>query len=152
MNPIYTLQRGMAPLLLSLPHAGTHIPPAIADKRQQRDHLTHLDAARSQSPTLPRHRHNRSLSPQQRSLLDSDHVVSQADKRRRLEENCTLKRRAEQLVDAADREARDAHTRLRRCFATEEAPAEADHEKRRRNKKVVELHKYVKSKCKASRQ
>ncbi len=36
MNPIYTLQRGMAPLLLSLPHAGTHIPPAIADKLQPR--------------------------------------------------------------------------------------------------------------------
>jgi N-formylglutamate deformylase len=30
MNPIYTLQRGMAPLLVSLPHAGTHIPPDIA--------------------------------------------------------------------------------------------------------------------------
>ena len=30
MNPVYTLQRGMTPLLVSLPHAGTHIPPDIA--------------------------------------------------------------------------------------------------------------------------
>jgi len=30
MNDIYTLQRGTTPLLLSLPHAGTLIPPAIA--------------------------------------------------------------------------------------------------------------------------
>jgi N-formylglutamate deformylase len=36
MNPIYTLQRGMAPLLVSLPHAGTHIPTDIADKLQPR--------------------------------------------------------------------------------------------------------------------
>jgi len=36
MNPIYTLQRGMAPLLVSLPHAGTHIPPDIAHKLQPR--------------------------------------------------------------------------------------------------------------------
>jgi len=31
-HPIYTLQRGRTPLLVSLPHAGTHIPSAIADK------------------------------------------------------------------------------------------------------------------------
>ncbi|HPO19851.1 MAG TPA: circularly permuted type 2 ATP-grasp protein, partial [Rubrivivax sp.] len=30
MNEIYTLQRGRTPLLLSLPHAGTLIPEAIA--------------------------------------------------------------------------------------------------------------------------
>ena len=36
MNPIYTLQRGMKPLLLSLPHAGTHLPPDIAGKLQPR--------------------------------------------------------------------------------------------------------------------
>ena len=36
MNPIYTLQRGMTPLLVSLPHAGTHIPADIAQKLQPR--------------------------------------------------------------------------------------------------------------------
>jgi len=35
-DPIYTLQRGRTPLLVSLPHAGTHIPPAIAGKLQPR--------------------------------------------------------------------------------------------------------------------
>ncbi|HMO46185.1 MAG TPA: N-formylglutamate deformylase [Rubrivivax sp.] len=30
-DAIYTLQRGTTPLLLSLPHAGTHIPPALAE-------------------------------------------------------------------------------------------------------------------------
>jgi len=32
MNHIYSLQRGTTPLLVSLPHAGTHIPHDIADK------------------------------------------------------------------------------------------------------------------------
>ena len=36
MNDIYTLHRGRTPLLLSLPHAGTRIPPAIAQKLQPR--------------------------------------------------------------------------------------------------------------------
>ena len=36
MNPIYTLQRGTTPLLVSLPHAGTHIPPDIAERLQPR--------------------------------------------------------------------------------------------------------------------
>ena len=36
MNPIYTLQRGTTPLLVSLPHAGTHIPPDIAERLQSR--------------------------------------------------------------------------------------------------------------------
>lgn len=36
MNDIYTLQRGTTPLLVSLPHAGTHIPPVIADRLQPR--------------------------------------------------------------------------------------------------------------------
>lgn len=31
-SKIYTLHRGSTPLLLSLPHTGTHIPPAIASK------------------------------------------------------------------------------------------------------------------------
>jgi N-formylglutamate deformylase len=35
-DPIYTLQRGTTPLLVSLPHAGTLIPPAIAAKLQPR--------------------------------------------------------------------------------------------------------------------
>jgi N-formylglutamate deformylase len=33
---IYTLQRGRTPLLVSLPHAGTHIPSAIAGRLQPR--------------------------------------------------------------------------------------------------------------------
>jgi len=32
MNAIYTLQRGTTPLLVSLPHAGTHIPSDIAQR------------------------------------------------------------------------------------------------------------------------
>ena len=36
MNDIYALHRGRTPLLLSLPHAGTVIPPAIAQKLQPR--------------------------------------------------------------------------------------------------------------------
>ena len=36
MNDIYTLHRGRTPLLLSLPHAGTHLPPAIAQALQPR--------------------------------------------------------------------------------------------------------------------
>jgi N-formylglutamate deformylase len=32
MNAIYSLQRGTTPLLVSLPHAGTHIPPDIAQR------------------------------------------------------------------------------------------------------------------------
>ena len=36
MNEIYTLQRGTTPLLLSLPHAGTHLPSAIAERLQPR--------------------------------------------------------------------------------------------------------------------
>ena len=36
MNDIYTLHRGRTPLLLSLPHAGTLVPPAIAQKLQPR--------------------------------------------------------------------------------------------------------------------
>ena len=36
MNDIYTLHRGRTPLLLSLPHAGTLIPPAIAQALQPR--------------------------------------------------------------------------------------------------------------------
>lgn len=35
MNDIYTLHRGRTPLLLSLPHAGSLIPPAIAQKLQR---------------------------------------------------------------------------------------------------------------------
>ena len=36
MNDVYTLTRGHTPLLVSLPHAGTHIPPAIAQALQPR--------------------------------------------------------------------------------------------------------------------
>jgi N-formylglutamate deformylase len=36
MNDTYTLTRGTTPLLVSLPHAGTLIPPAIAAKLQPR--------------------------------------------------------------------------------------------------------------------
>ena len=36
MSETYTLQRGSTPLLLSLPHAGTHIPEAIAARLQAR--------------------------------------------------------------------------------------------------------------------
>jgi N-formylglutamate deformylase len=35
-DTVYTLHRGNTPLLLSLPHAGTHIPPDIAVKLQPR--------------------------------------------------------------------------------------------------------------------
>ena len=35
-DPVYTLQRGRTPLLVSLPHAGTHIPPALAARLQPR--------------------------------------------------------------------------------------------------------------------
>jgi N-formylglutamate deformylase len=35
-DTVYTLHRGSTPLLLSLPHAGTHIPPDIAAKLQPR--------------------------------------------------------------------------------------------------------------------
>ena len=52
-------------------------------------------------------------------------------------------------MDAAEREARDAQAR--RCFATEEASPELEQQKKRRNKKVVDLHKYVKSKFKQIR-
>ena len=36
MNDVYSLTRGHTPLLVSLPHAGTHIPPAIAHALQPR--------------------------------------------------------------------------------------------------------------------
>jgi N-formylglutamate deformylase len=35
-DTVYTLQRGTTPLLVSLPHAGTHIPPDIAASLQPR--------------------------------------------------------------------------------------------------------------------
>jgi N-formylglutamate deformylase len=36
LNDVYTLTRGHTPLLVSLPHAGTNIPPAIAQALQPR--------------------------------------------------------------------------------------------------------------------
>ncbi|MCU0967008.1 MAG: N-formylglutamate deformylase [Burkholderiaceae bacterium] len=36
MTDVFSLTRGHAPLLVSLPHAGTHIPPAIAQALQPR--------------------------------------------------------------------------------------------------------------------
>jgi len=63
---IYTLQRGTTPLLLSLPHAGTHLPPDIAQKLQPRalqvedtdwflDRLYGFAAGLGASVIVPRH-------------------------------------------------------------------------------------------------
>ncbi|AVP57604.1 N-formylglutamate deformylase [Pulveribacter suum] len=35
-RPAFTLHRGSAPLLLSIPHSGTHVPPAIAARLSER--------------------------------------------------------------------------------------------------------------------
>ncbi len=66
VNEIYTLQRGRTPLLLSLPHAGTHIPEAIAERLLPRaaqcedtdwflDRLYDFAAALGASVITPRH-------------------------------------------------------------------------------------------------
>ncbi len=31
-RPVFTFRQGTAPLLVSMPHAGTYVPPAIADR------------------------------------------------------------------------------------------------------------------------
>jgi N-formylglutamate deformylase len=65
-NAVYSLQRGTTPLLVSLPHAGTHIPPDIADRLQPRalqvedtdwflDRLYAFAAEMGASLIVPRH-------------------------------------------------------------------------------------------------
>jgi N-formylglutamate deformylase len=65
-DTVYTLHRGSTPLLLSLPHAGTHIPPDIAAKLQPRalqvedtdwflDRLYAFATALGASLIVPRH-------------------------------------------------------------------------------------------------
>lgn len=126
--------------------------PAISDKKPLRSNQeSNLQRPKLEAPRQDSGRRTRarSFSPKQLSRDDADLMPTVAVKNKRLEERSSLQHRAAQIVDAASREARDPQ--VRRFFATEEARPEAEQEKKRRNKKVVDLHKYVKSKFKLVR-
>ena len=131
--------------------------PAIHDKKKEsslaadRPEAPPREGLRKQSFSLPRDSsHARSSSPKLPSREASDFLPSSV-KQRRLEERSELRDRATRLVDAARREAQDTHERLKRDFAMETQNPEIEQDRKRRNKKVVDLHKYVKAKYKVIR-